>query len=141
LLFLRGEGATYLHEAMNKEENELAAFATHWDEAMEGNVVAEIGRYMADNWLIVGGNGITHRSEFLEHIASGELVHDRMEADEMHVRILGDTGTVIARGISAGYYKGEHFNLHEWSTSVFMRTQGQWKCVLTMLAPVEGAAE
>jgi hypothetical protein len=103
---------------------------------MEGNVVEEIGRYMADGWLIVGGTGITPRADLLARIVSGELVHDRMEAEEMHVRIMGDTGTVIARGISAGFFKGERFSLHEWSTSVFIRTHGEWKCVLTMLAPV-----
>lgn len=125
---------------MNTEEQNLAAFATQWEEAMEGNVVAEISAFMADNWLIVGSNGITQKADFLMQITSGALTHDRMDADEMHVRIHGDTGTVIARGTSAGFYKGERFSLYEWSTSVFIRTDGRWKCVLTMLAPAEGKA-
>lgn len=122
---------------MTTEENELAAFATQWDLAMESNVVATIAPYTADNWLLVGGSGITRRDAFLARIASGELTHDRMESEEMHVRITGGTGTVIARGISAGTFRGERFELHEWSTSIFLRTGGSWQCVVTMLAPVE----
>ena len=124
---------------MTTEENELAAYATQWDLAMESNVVAAIAHFTADNWVLIGGSGITRRDQFLARIASGELTHSRMESDEMHVRIHGNTGIVIARGISAGSYMGQLFELHEWSTSVFMRIGGRWQCVLTMLAPVEGA--
>lgn len=121
---------------MNTAENELAALATQWDVAMESNVVDRISSFLADNWIVVGGDGITQRTAFLARIASGELTHSRMESDEMHVRVQGDTGIVIARGISAGTFKGEAFELHEWSTSVFVRTASGWKCSATMLAPV-----
>ena len=130
----------YIH-AVNTPEDELASFATRWDEAMVGNEPEEIGAFMADQWLLVGGTGITKKADFLARIASGDLTHDRMDADEMHVRLHGDTGTVIARGTSAGYYKGERFSLYEWSTSVFLRVNGGWKCVLTMLAPAEASPE
>ncbi|MFN0158088.1 MAG: nuclear transport factor 2 family protein [Bacteroidota bacterium] len=56
-----------------------------------------------------------------------------MDSDEIRIKIYGNTGVVTSRGTSAGKYKGNPFELYEWSSSVFIRTQEKWICVLTML--------
>ena len=39
---------------MNRSiHDELIAFATEWDRAMVENDVDAIGRYMADDWMII----------------------------------------------------------------------------------------
>jgi len=120
---------------MMDEEQELILLGKSWDEAMVRNNVEEIAQYMTDDWVIVGSNGITTRGMFLESIKSGSVMHNKMDSDEMTIKIYGDTGIVISRGTSAGTYNGKSFNLYEWSTSVFIRTEGNWRCVSTMVTP------
>jgi len=121
------------------EEQELTVFTNLWDEAMVGNDAGEIGKFMSDDWVIIGSDGITTKASFLESINSGALTHSRMDADEMHVKLYGNTGIITARGTSAGTYHGEKFSLYEWSTSVFIKNDGKWLCVLTMLTPAKPA--
>jgi len=120
---------------METEKQELLDFSKRWDEAMVGNDADEIGKFMSDDWTIVGSDGITSKSSFLEFISSGMLTHNRMDSDEANIRVYGDTGILVARGTSAGTYNGENFSLYEWSTSVFIKTEGKWRCVLTMITP------
>ncbi|WP_276374980.1 nuclear transport factor 2 family protein [Chryseolinea sp. H1M3-3] len=117
-------------------EDSLIVFSHQWDEAMVRNNVSEIDQYMADDWVIVGTEGgITPKEIFLKSIETGDLVHTRMDADEIRVRIYDNTGVVTSRGTSSGTYKGQPFSFHEWQTSVFVWKQESWQCVHTMLTP------
>jgi hypothetical protein len=58
-----------------------------------------------------------------------------MDADETNISIYGNTGILLARGTSAGTYNGNDFSLYEWSTSVFIKIDGNWLCVSTMVTP------
>lgn len=120
---------------MESDKKELLDFSKRWDEAMIGNDADEIAKFMSEDWKIIGSDGITSRSSFLQLISSGVLTHNRMDSDETNISIYGNTGVLISRGTSAGTYNGENFNLYEWSTSVFIKKERMWRCVLTMLAP------
>jgi ketosteroid isomerase-like protein len=114
---------------------ELIAVAHAWDRAMVENDAAEIGRYMADDWAIVGPDGsVGDKATFLALVRSGALTHDVMESTDLDVRLYGDTAVVIARGVSGGNYNGQAFREVERSSSVFLRQGGEWKCVLTHLS-------
>ena len=103
-------------------EEELFQFGLAWDGAMMRNNAGEIGKFMSDEWIILGTEGgITLKSDFLSLIRSGDLSHNRMDADETHIKIYENTGIVTSRGTSAGYFKGQAFELYEWSTSIFIR--------------------
>jgi ketosteroid isomerase-like protein len=121
---------------MKTEEQELIDFTKRWDEAMVSNNAGEITKFMSDDWVIVGSDGTTSKKPFLESISSGILTHNRMDSDELTIRIYGTTGIIISRGTSAGTYQGEKFSFYEWSTSVCLKNDGHWLCVLTMLTPV-----
>lgn len=113
----------------------LVALAHAWDRAMVLNDAHEIGRYMADDWLIVGSDGsITDKAAFLAQVASGDLVHDVMESQDIEVRLYGDAALVLARGISGGRFQGRAFREHERSSSVFVRQGTTWRCVFTHLS-------
>ena len=117
------------------EKQELLEFSKQWDEAMIGNDADEIAKFISDDWVIVASDGITSRSSFLELISSGILSHNRMDSDECTISIYGNTGVLVSRGTSAGTYNNEKFSLYEWSTNVFIKAEGKWRCVLTMLTP------
>ena len=120
---------------MHDLREELIGVVNQWDQAMVENDVEAIGRYMADDWTIIGPDGsVGDKPTFLGLVKSGALTHDVMESDDVSVRIYGDTAVVTARGVSGGKYQGQSFREVERSTCVFVRQEGPWRCVLTHLS-------
>ncbi len=121
----------------DKLEKELITAEEEWAQAIVENDAEAIGRYMADDWTIIGSDGnLVGKAAFLGVIESGVLTHDVMESDEMSVRVYGDTAVVTARTTSKGRFKGEPFSELERASDVFVKQQGQWKCVLTQLSRI-----
>ena len=119
----------------DRARQELIRVANEWDRAMVENDVEAIGRYMAEDWIIVGPDGsIGDKPTFLQLVKSGALSHDEMTSEDVRVRVYGDTAVVTARGVSGGKYQGQAFREVERSSCVFVRQQGQWRCVLTHLS-------
>jgi ketosteroid isomerase-like protein len=120
-----------------KVEEELIGLANEWDRAMVENDVEAIGRYMADDWTIIGPDGsVGDKPTFLGLVRSGTLSHDVMESEDLKVRVYGDTAVVTSRGVSGGKYQGEPFREVERSSCVFVRQKEQWRCVLTHLSRI-----
>jgi ketosteroid isomerase-like protein len=116
-------------------ETDLIATAHAWDAAMVSNDAAAIGRFMTDDWIIVGADGsVEGKARLLSLIASGDLTHDVMTSEEFTVRIYPDVAIVIAKGVSGGEFKGARFRETERASNVFIRRDDTWICVLTHLA-------
>jgi ketosteroid isomerase-like protein len=126
-----------------RDEQELIQVAHDWDRAMIANDAEEIGRFMAEDWTIIGPDGrVGDKKTFLDLVRSGALTHDVMTSEDINVRVYGDTAVVVARGVSGGRYAGQPFREEERVTSVFVRQEGRWRCVhthLSRIAPPEGS--
>jgi ketosteroid isomerase-like protein len=121
----------------NKIATELTRLAHDWDRAMVKNDAEAIGRFMADDWTIIGSDGsVGDKATFLGLVKSGALTHDVMTSEEVKVRVYGDAALVTARGVSSGKYKGRAFRDLERSSCFFVRQAGQWRCVLTHLSRI-----
>ncbi len=120
-----------------KAEDELIRLAHDWDRAMIENDAEAIGRFMAEDWTIVGSDGnVGGKANFLALVKSGALTHDVMTSEDIDVRVYGDTAVVTARGVSAGKYQGQAFREVERASSVFVKQDGQWRCVHTHLSRI-----
>lgn len=121
-------------------EEEVIRLVHDWDRAMVGNDADAIGRYMADDWIIIGSDGkVIDKATFLALVESGTVTHDVMESHDLNVRVYGDAAVVVARGVSAGKYQGQAFREVERATCVFIRKDGQWRCVVTHLSRLTAA--
>ena len=108
---------------------------------MVSNNADVIGRFMADEWLIIGADArITDKAAFLDIIRSGRLTHDTMTSTDIRMRRYGDTAILLATGVSAGMYEGRPFQEYERQSNVFVRTDGEWRCVLTHLSRIDGTS-
>ena len=117
--------------------DELQRLDNEWSAAIVRNDADAIGRFMSDDWVIIGPEGnVIDRARFLGVIQSGELTHESMESDDWLVRVYGDTAIVTAQTTSKAKFKGHAFATHERSTSVFIRKEGRWVCVHTQLTPI-----
>jgi ketosteroid isomerase-like protein len=120
------------------DEAEVRAAAAAWDLAMVGNDADAIGRFMADEWVIVGSDGrVSDKRQFLAQISEGRLTHHTMTTEQAEVRMYGATAVLIATGVSAGHYDGHAFEERERQSNVFVQHDGAWKCVLTHLSRLE----
>ncbi len=118
--------------------SEVLDTIARWDQAIVNNDVNQITQFMTEDWVIVGSDGLTSKSDFLSQIESGNLTHNRMDSDETNIRIHDNTAIVISKGTSAGTWMGQAFSLYEWSASVFIRSEGKWLCSVTMPTKVGG---
>ena len=116
-------------------EDELRAVVAAWDRAMVQNDARAIGRFMADEWTIIGPDGSSSdKARFLGLIDSGALTHDVMQSEDVTVRVYGDAAVVLAHGVSSGTYRGQPFREVERQSNLFIRQGTGWRCVLTHLS-------
>ena len=115
-------------------EEELLKVEKGFVDAIAKNDLEGIERFVTDDWIIINADGgIIDRERFVEVIKSGTLTHEMMESEDMRVRVYGDSAVVSALTRSKGKFMGQEFTTHERSTDVFVRRDGQWRCVLTQL--------
>jgi ketosteroid isomerase-like protein len=116
---------------------ELIRVEEEWNRAMVQNDAGAIGRYMAAEWTIIDADGrVSDKTTFLGLVESGALTHDVMESDDVNVRVYGDAAVFTARAVSGGKYRGQPFRVVERVSDVFVRQDGQWRCVLTHLSRI-----
>jgi ketosteroid isomerase-like protein len=121
----------------DKAREELLALEKESAQAFIRNDADAIGRTMAEDWTIITPQGNElGRSAFLGLIKSGDLTHEAMDFADTNVRVYGDTAVVTARATSKGKFRGQPFTESEWSTDVFVKQGGQWRCVLTQLTRI-----
>lgn len=118
-----------------EDRDDLIRLAHAWDRAMVENDPEAIGRFMSEDWTIIGSDGsIGDRATFLRLIESGDLTHNVMETHDIDLRVYGDAAVLVSRGISGGSYQGRTFREEERATCVLVRQEGRWRCVLTHLS-------
>jgi ketosteroid isomerase-like protein len=118
----------------NRMQEELLRIEEDFSRAIVANDAEAIGRFLADEWIIVDPDGgLIDKMRFLDVIKSGALTHELMESDNARVRIYGNTAIVTALTTTKGKFGGQPFTTHERATDVFVKQQGRWQCVLSQL--------
>lgn len=121
-------------------QEELLTFEREFTQAVAGNDVAAIGRFIADDWVIVDADGgVIDRSRFLSVIEAGALSHESMESTDVEVRLHGDTAVVTGVTTSTGQFMGQGFTTRERATDVLARLNDHWLCVFSQLTRVASA--
>ena len=113
----------------------VLAVAKAWGAAIVSNDADAIGRFVADDWVIVSDTGVSRKQQFLSLVDSGDLTPDSMTLIEgtERVRVYGDTAVMTGRVTNRANYKHETFDADEWTTDVFRHIDGEWKCVVTQI--------
>lgn len=115
-------------------EKELLNLEKQFAAAIVKNDPEAIGQFVINEWIIINADGrIIDKERFLGVIRSGALTHEMMESDDIRVRVYGDNAVVSAITRTKGKFMGQEFSNEERATDVFVRLEGQWRCVLTQL--------
>ena len=118
----------------SEAEEELLKMENEFAEAIVRNDLEGIGGLVTDDWIIIEPDGgIVDRKRFFEVITSGALTHEKMESEDLRVRVYGDSAVVTAVTRAKGKFMGQGFSTQERATDVFVKREGRWRCVLTHL--------
>jgi ketosteroid isomerase-like protein len=116
----------------NNNPNEiqtLKAVSAAWEQDMVSNDAEAIGRFMADDWVIVSERGVTKKADFLTVVASGDLTHETFKGEITSIRQYGEAAVLMGRVRNNGHYRSQPFSADEWTTDVFVKRNGKWLCM------------
>lgn len=115
-------------------EEEILKLEKEFAEAIVKNDAESIGRFVADDWIIIDPDGgIVDKARFLGVVKSRALAHEMMESDDIRVRAYGDSAVVTALTRAKGKFMGQDFSTQERATDVFVKRDGRWQCVVSHL--------
>ena len=112
-------------------EHELIDLEKRWNEAFLRNDVATLKSIMADDIVIVYGDGSrATRAEDIASIGKGEQISTSIQ-DEFHVRVFGDAAVVMSRLTATGLREGKQFRAQFRYIDVYEKRGGRWQCTIT----------
>jgi ketosteroid isomerase-like protein len=119
----------------------VAALDTEYQAAVKRNDAAVMDRILADDFVLVVGNGTTYtKADLLESARNKEIVYEQQDElpGTQKVRVWGDTAVVTAhlwlKGTTAG---GKAIDKKLWCSDTYVRTAKGWRYVFgqASLAP------
>jgi ketosteroid isomerase-like protein len=124
--------------SLSDAEREILEISEAWSQAIVSNDADRIGKYMADNWIMVSEHGVSTREHFLGLVGSGQLTHSSMDLAELsRVTVYGDMAVFVGRVTNTAHFGGETFDADEWTSDIFRKTSNGWKCVMSHITPAK----
>ena len=112
------------------EASVVAALDTEYQQAVKTNNVAEMDRILADDFVLVTGDGTVYtKPDLLNEAAHKRMNYERQEDSNRTVRIWGDTAVVTALLWAKGTDRGEPFDYKVWFSDIYVRTSTGWRYV------------
>jgi ketosteroid isomerase-like protein len=122
--------ATIAQASPEDDRARVAALDTEYQAAVKRNDAETMGRILADDFILVLGNGKTYtRADLLESARSREIVYEQQDEEKgtQIVRVWGDTAVVTALLWIKGVSEGAPFDRRLWFSDTYVRTPGGWR--------------
>jgi len=117
-----------MNDAIEQDKSIVAALDTEYQLAVENNDVETMDRILADDFILVLGNGkVITKEELLASAKNKEVTYEFQEDKEQTVRIWGDTAVVTALLRSKGTENGRPFEHQLWFSDTYVRTPSGWR--------------
>lgn len=121
---------------LTDRQREIYGVSERWSAAIVASDADAIGGFMSDGWIMVSERGVSTKEQFLAFVRSGQLTHSSMEMAEVgNISLYGDTAVLASRVTSTANFGGQTFDQNEWTSDVFVKENGEWKCVITHITP------
>jgi ketosteroid isomerase-like protein len=119
-----------LENTLPTDESVVTALDTEYQEAVKNNDVATMDRILADDFVLVTGNGTAYtKADLLKEAAEKTVIYERQEDSNQTVRIWGDTAVITALLWAKGTDRGEPFDYKVWFSDTYVRTAQGWRYV------------
>jgi len=111
-------------------ETEIAAIDTEYQAAVERNDAATMDRILADDFVLVTGNGKVYtKSDLLDEARSGRVVYEFQRDTDQTVRVWDNTAVITALLRAKGTDSGAPFDYKLWFSDTYVRTDAGWRYV------------
>ena len=112
-------------------EKIVAGLDTEYQAAVKANDAATMDRILADDFVLVLGNGKTFtKADLLESAREKTAIYEHQEELEQKVRVWGDTAVVTALLWIKGTSEGKGFERKLWFSDTYVKTGSGWRYVL-----------
>jgi ketosteroid isomerase-like protein len=114
----------------DEDRQTVSALDIAYQAAVKRNDVAVMGRILADDFILVLGNGtVIPRADLLAGAQGGRLIYEQQDEvpGSQTVRVWGDTAVVTAQLWIKGTNDGTAFDRHLWFSDTYVRTPGGWR--------------
>jgi ketosteroid isomerase-like protein len=110
----------------------VADLDTRYQAAVKANDAATMDAILADDFILVLGNGrIQTKQDLLDEARVGiSWEQQDEEPGSQTVRVWGDTAVVTAKLWVKGVQAGRDFDRKLWFSDTYVRTPGGWRYVL-----------
>jgi ketosteroid isomerase-like protein len=103
---------------------------------MKGDTDA-LDKIYSDEYILITDTGqITTKPERIVMIKSGDLKFEKVDFEEISVRVYGNTAVAVARALAASTFKGKAQNIEERVTFVAVKDGDTWRFVSAQLTPI-----
>jgi ketosteroid isomerase-like protein len=112
------------------DQKTVAALDTQYQAAVKGNDASTMDRILADDFILVEGDGTTvTKEDLLKEAKSGRISYEHQDGSEQTVRLWGDTAVVTAKLWGKGTDSGKSFEWVLWYSDTYVRGPNGWRYV------------
>jgi ketosteroid isomerase-like protein len=116
---------------MSDDESIVASLDSEYQEAVKNNDAVTMDRILADDFVLVTGNGRVYtKADLLKEATEKNVIYERQEDYNRTVRVWGDTAVVTALLWAKGADRGEPFDYKVWFSDTYVRLSTGWRYVL-----------
>jgi ketosteroid isomerase-like protein len=111
-----------------QDRQTLADLDTRYQRAVEQNDAKTMAEILADDFVLVEGNGKrSTKADLVDDAKSGKTHYVHQDDSERTVAVFGDTGVVTAKLRATGMEDGARVDYLMWFTDVYVRTASGWR--------------
>lgn len=123
-------GVNRMNASADDDKKAVAALDIQYQAAVEKNDAATMDRILADDFILVTGNGKTFtKADLLKEARKGTVVYEHQSDTEHTVRVWGDTAVVTAKLWEKGTQDGKPFDYTLWFSDTYVRSPTGWRYV------------
>jgi len=113
-----------------EDRRALAALDTRYQKAVKDNDARTMAAILADNFILVEGDGKrSTKADLLRSATGGTTRYEHQEDSEQTVLLFGDTAVVTAKLWAKGLEDGVKVDYTLWFSDVYVRTPAGWRYV------------
>jgi ketosteroid isomerase-like protein len=112
------------------DQTTLAKLDADYQNAVEQNDTQTMARILADDFILVEGDGtVSTKADLLKDAASGKTKYQHQVDSERTIRVWGDTAVITAKLRAKGLEDGKQVNYTMWFSDTYIRKPTGWSYV------------
>ena len=129
-LAVAGVGLAVSAATREDDQRTLAKLDSDYQRAVEQNDAKTMARILADDFILVLGDGTVYtKDDLLKDAASGNTKYEHQVDSDRTVRVWGSTAVVTAKLWAKGLEDGKQVDYYMWFSDTYVRKPTGWSYV------------